>query len=386
MKLKWIAAAAALVIGAAAPAQPAQTEAAAPDYADPATWLCLPGRADACGQPLPTTALNPNGYGSVGLSAIARDPVADCFYVYPTVSRDETLHSDLNPGVEEQAAAAVQFARFAGVCRTFAPVYRQFTLSALRRAMMGENIDRAGGIAYEDVRAAWRHYLANHNQGRPFVLIGHSQGTIHLTRLLAEEIEGTEAHQRLLSAMLIGYNVEVPEGRDVGGSLQRTPLCTRPGQTGCVVSYVSFRATNPPPPGALFGRAANPGMTVACTNPALLAKGRPELDSYWFTAAPPTPGGPPPVAWSSQGAPPTPFVRTEGLASAACVNRGQTGYLSVLVHADPADARTDDIPGDVVVAGQLQPGWGLHLGDVNLALGDLVAIVERQSEAWRRRR
>lgn len=382
MKLKWIAAAAALM---AAPAM-AQEPAAAPDYADEAAWLCLPGRADACGQPLPTAALNANGYGSVGRSSVAAAPAADCFYVYPTVSRDETLYSDMNAGPEEHAAAAVQFARFHSVCRTFAPIYRQFTLSALRRAMTGENIDRTGGIAYEDVRAAWRHYLANRNQGRPFVLIGHSQGTIHLIRLIAEEIEGSEAHGRMLSAMLLGFNVEVPEGELVGGSFRRTPLCTRPGQTGCVVTYVSFRATNPPPPGALFGRTATPGMTVACTNPAMLAKGRRELDSYWFTAAPPTPGGPPPIQWSSQGAPPTPFVRTEGLASAACVNRGPVGYLSVLVHGDPADARTDDIPGDVVVAGQLQPGWGLHLGDVNLALGDLVAIVERQADARAARR
>jgi hypothetical protein len=382
MKLSMLAAAAALA--AAAPAA-AEEPVAASNYSDPAAWLCLPGRADACGQPLPTAALNANGYGSVGRSTIAQDPAADCFYVYPTVSRDETLNSDMNAGPEENAAAAVQFARFHSVCRTFAPIYRQFTLTALRRAMMGENIDRTGAIPYEDVRAAWRHYLRHHNQGRPFVLIGHSQGTIHLIRLLAEEIEGSEAHGRMLSAMLIGFNVEVPEGRELGGSFRQTPLCTRQGQTGCVVSYVSFRATNPPPPGALFGRAATPGMTVACTNPAMLAKGRAELDSYWFTAAPPTPGGPPPVAWSTQGAPPTPFLRTEGLASAACVNRGPVGYLSVLVHGDPSDPRTDDIPGDVVVAGRLQPGWGLHLGDMNLALGDLIAIVERQAASFRRR-
>jgi hypothetical protein len=382
LKLKWIAAAAALM---SAPAM-AQEQAAAPDYSDEAAWLCLPGRADACGQPLPTTALDANGYGPVGRSNIAAAPAADCFYVYPTVSLDESLHSDMNAGPEERAAAAVQFARFHGVCRTFAPIYRQFTLSALRRALMGEDIDRRGGIAYEDVSAAWRHYLRNHNQGRPFVLIGHSQGAIHLTRLLAEEIEGSEAHGRMLSTMLIGFNVDVPEGKLVGGSFRSTPLCTRPGQTGCVVTYVSFRATNPPPPGALFGRSATPGMTVACTNPAMLAKGRAELDSYWFTAAPETPGGPRPMTWSSESAPPTPFVRTDGLASAACVNRGPVGYLSVLVHGDPAGARTDDIPGDVVVAGKLQPGWGLHLGDVNLALGDLIAIVERQTEVLTARR
>ena len=81
-----------------------------------------------------------------------------------------------------------------------------------------------------------------------------------------------------------------------------------------------------------------------------------------------------------------PFLRTEGLVSAACVNRGPLGYLAITVNADPNDARTDEIPGDVYILGQLQPGWGLHLGDVNSAMGDLLRVVEAQRDAWRRRR
>ncbi len=239
-------------------------------------------------------------------------------------------------------------------------------------------------LAYRDVLAAWRHYLAKQNGGRPFVLIGHSQGTIHLTRLLAEEIEGSPASKRMLSAMLIGFNVEVPEGKLVGGSLKRTPLCTKVGQTGCVVTYVSYRASSPPPPVALFGRAARPGMTVACTNPARLSKQSAPLDSYWY-AGPPLTGAPSTIQWSSTGAPPTPFLRTDGLVSATCVNRGPVGYLSISVNADPSDARTDQIPGDVTIAGRPQPGWGLHTADMNLALGDLIALVEAQAEAFRSR-
>ena len=80
-------------------------------------------------------------------------------------------------------------------------------------------------------------------------------------------------------------------------------------------------------------------------------------------------------------APPTPFLRTEGLVSATCVNRGNVGYLAVTTNADPADARTDRIPGDVYVMGKLQPGWGLHIADVNLALGDLLRIVGEQADS-----
>jgi hypothetical protein len=303
----------------------------------------------------------------------------------PTVSADQGDNSDLEPGPQELGVAAIQFARFGSVCRTFAPIYRQATLTALLRQSAGGGTRTAEvmDLAYGDVRAAWRHYLQNHNGGRPFVLIGHSQGTIHLTRLLAQDIEGSEAAKRMLSAMLIGFNVEVPQGQLVGGSFKQTPLCTRVGQTGCVVSYVSFRATNPPPAVALFGRSARPGMTVACTNPARLRKETTPLDSYWY-AGPSLTTTPSNIQWSSAGAPPTPFLRTDGLASAACVNRGQVGYLSVAVNGDPRDARTDQIPGDVVMGGRPQPGWGLHLADMNLALGDLIALVEAQSGAFRR--
>ena len=357
------------------------------DYAQDANWLCLPGREDACGKPLPTTALNSNGYGSVGQSVPAEDPPIDCFYVYPTVSRDAGDNSDLVPGPEEQAVASVQFARFASVCRPFAPMYRQATLTALLRQASGGAPRTAEvlGLAYGDVAAAWRHYLQHHNKGRPFVLIGHSQGTIHLSNLLRGQIEGSPEAARMLSALLIGFNVEVPEGKRVGGTFAKTPLCSRVGETGCVVTYVSFRATNPPPPGALFGRAARPGMTVGCTNPARLSGGSAPLDSYWY-AGPSVTTTNNPIRWSSSGAPPTPFLRTRGLATAGCVNRGPLGYLSVVVNADPADARTDQIPGDVTLGGRIAPGWGLHLADMNLAMGDLIALIEAQAATFNRRR
>jgi hypothetical protein len=198
--------------------------------------------------------------------------------------------------------------------------------------------------------------------------------------LLAREIEGRPEAKRMLSALLLGFNIEVPQGKTVGGTFRETPLCTRPGQTGCVVTYVTFRASNPPPAGALFGRSARLGMTVACTNPARLTGGSAKLDSYWY-AGPSATGTQSDIVWSSQGAPPTPFLRTEGLVSGACVNRGNVGYLAVTVNADPADARTDRIPGDVSIGGSVQPGWGLHLIDMNVAMGDLIRLVEAQAES-----
>jgi hypothetical protein len=234
-------AAAMLAAPFAANAQTAPTPAPATtpvDYAADASWLCLPGRQDACGRPLPTASLDPAGYGPVAEVRPAADPPIDCFYVYPTVSRDTGMSSDMNPGQEEQAVALVQLARFSTVCRPFAPIHRQATMASIAAALGGTDPTPLWNIAYGDVVAAWRHYLANHNRGRPFVLIGHSQGTIHLIRLITAEIEGKPEASRMLSALLIGLNVEVPEGGVVGGTFRSTPLCTRAGQTGCVITYV----------------------------------------------------------------------------------------------------------------------------------------------------
>jgi hypothetical protein len=360
--------------------QPARAQplAPAPDYSRPATWLCLPGRADICSRPLPTTALNPNGYGSNGPSIVARNPPVDCFYVYPTVSRDRGMNSDLVVDNSERGAAQSQFARFAGVCRTFAPIYRQMTVAAVTAAAIGTDLIQPAQIAYGDVAAAWRRYLAAHNKGRPFFIIGHSQGSLLLQQLIAREIEGKPIAKQMVRAIIPGFNVLVPQGRRVGGTFKSTPLCATPTEKGCVMSWVSYRENNVPPEGALFGFAP-PGMTVGCTNPARPGStGWERLDSYWNARANlPTPGGP--IVWSTEGPPPTQFVRTEGLASGRCVNAGRRGYLAIRTNADPKDKRTDRIGGEVGALGFFLPGWGMHLADMAVAQGDLIRTIESLS-------
>jgi hypothetical protein len=372
---------AAAALWLATPAPAAEPPAAAPDYTQDSAWLCLPGRADPCGLPLDTAALNANGYGSSGQVVADKDAAVDCFYVYPTVSQDSGLNSDLVPGLREKGAAMIQLARFGTVCRTYAPLYRQVTLAALPRAFAGEDLTANFALAYGDVLAAWKDFLAHRNKDRPFVLIGHSQGSVHLLKLLQEEIEGKPVAKRMLSAILLGWPVEVPDGKLVGGSLKSTPLCSRIGETGCVLTWMTFRAASPPPDPGFLGRAMGAGMTAGCTNPAALGGGSADLDSYWFTLLPPEPGASP-VAWSSQGTPPTPFLRTEGLVRGECRHAGKAGWLAVTVNADPADARTDDIPGDVYVMGKLNPAWGMHLADMHVAQGDLVRLVEAQAAAY----
>ena len=351
-----------------------------PDYTRQGSWLCLPGRNDLCSTPLATTALNPNGYGSTGLSPVAKDAKVDCFYVYPTVSRDQGVNSDLNPGGgEEKAAVQVQFARFAGTCRTFAPIYRSMTVGLIAAVAAGADYKAPFATAYGDVRRAWREYLAKYNKGRPFVLIGHSQGSWMLQTLIAQEIEGKPIGKQMKLAIIPGFNVLVPQGKLVGGTFKSTPVCSAPGQTGCVMTWVSYREKNAPPPGAVFGYSEAPGMTVACTNPARPgAAGWVPLDSYWYArSAQPVPGGP--IMWSSEGPPPSPFLRTEGLVSARCVNEGPRGYLSIRTNADPKDKRTDRIGGEVGILGMFIPGWGMHLADMSAPMGDLIREVEALS-------
>ena len=367
----------ALLAAPAAQAAPPPPVVIAPaDYGKDVNWLCLPGRKDTCSTPLPTTALNPNGYGSTGLSAVAKDPPIDCFYLYPTVSNDQGMNSDLNPGREEKLATEVQFARFASVCRTYAPIYKQMTVAAVAAYAAGADIRLAAAVAYEGVSAAWQTYLAKYNKGRPFVLIGHSQGSLMLQMLIAREIEKDPAvAKRMKLAIIPGYDVLVPQGKLVGGTFKSTPLCNRPGETDCVMTWTSFREKNVPPEGAIFGITDQPGMTIGCVNPALPgSKDWVKLNSYWFARSSyPVPGGP--IQWSTEGDPPTPYLHAEDLVSGKCINDGQRGYLWVHTNADPKDKRTDRIGGEVGIMGMFLPGWGMHLIDIAEAQGDLVREV-----------
>src|SRR6185369_3074518 len=104
------------------------------DYADGKTWLCRPGRQDACAVDQSATIVAANGtLTREDWKANSAAPI-DCFYVYPTVSTDPGGNSDMNAGPEENGVVRAQLARFASQCRVYAPLYRQATLTALRAA------------------------------------------------------------------------------------------------------------------------------------------------------------------------------------------------------------------------------------------------------------
>ncbi len=381
-----------VIVAQTTAAAPGQTEAAKPaaparnDYSNGDNWLCRPGRRDACALDLSTTIISAEG--KLKRESWAANPKApiDCFYVYPTVSTDPTGNSDMIPGPEEKGVVAAQFARFASQCRAYAPMYRQITLTALRALIAGTPIPADRNLAYNDVLDAWNYYLEHDNQGRGVVLIGHSQGSGVLTELIKKEIDGKPVQSRIVSALLLGTSLPVPKGKDVGGAFQHMPLCHAASQTGCVITYASFRSNVPPPANSRFGKVQGEGMISACTNPAALGGGSGSLHAYLGTRgsrivanaeAEPKPWTNPPQTIE------TSYVSVPGMLTAECVANEHGSYLAVTVHGDSGGHRVHDIVGDVVVNGQVLADWGLHLIDVNLAMGNLLDIVRQEAKAYR---
>ena len=372
---------------APAAAQPA-ADAAPPkpnDYADPKTWLCRPGGKDACA--IDETATVVAADGKLTRESWSADPKApiDCFYVYPTISTDPTPNSDMNADPAELNVIKQQFARFASKCQPYAPMYRQVTLVGLRRMLApGAAVTLDQGLQYDDVKDAWTYYLQHDNKGRGFVLVAHSQGSFILNRLIREEIDGKPIQSRMLSAILLGTTIAVPKGKDVGGSYQHVPLCRSASQIGCVITFASFRSTIPPPANTLFGRVPDANLVAACTNPAALGGGSGELHAYLDATGRTITSNTPAKPWvTPEQKIDTPWVSVPGLLTARCAsNDNASGYLEVTVHGDPNDPRVDDIGGDIGAGGNVLANWGLHLVDVNLAMGNLLDVVGQQTKRY----
>ncbi|MCP2314944.1 Protein of unknown function (DUF3089) [Nocardia amikacinitolerans] len=245
-------------------------------------WLCSPAlSADPCDVPLDTTD---QLTGAVTTPSVGpeQDKPVDCFYVYPTVTNGPAIYAD--PPFEPAVAsmATMQAARFSTQCRVFAPLYRQLTTPP------GISLQLLTGLpliqrSYDDLLAAWDRYLAEDNDGRGFLLIGHSQGSLLLRKLIRERIDhDPQLRERLVGAFLLGGNVQAARGSVVGGDFANIPLCTTRGEFGCVVAY-STAMLDPllvlsiygnsalDPLSAMVGAPSGPAYEVACTDPAVLS-------------------------------------------------------------------------------------------------------------------
>jgi hypothetical protein len=336
-------------------------------------WLCRPGVSpDPCTGNLATTAIPATGTRTVQRLRSAPDSAFDCFYVYPTVSTQPTTNANLEIQAAEIGAAASQAAPFSSVCRVYAPIYRQRTVSSLTAGLGSD--PHADAVAYASLLAGWNDYLTRYNDGRPVVFIGHSQGAAMLIRLLSSQIDDNPGlRSRMVSAIIAGGNVAVPDGADVGSTFQHLALCTSPGEDGCVIAYSSFPSQ--PPLASLFGRpgtgvslqsgqTATAGVHVACVNPAALGGGTGTLVPLFLSVT------------QTVSAPPvtTPWVTYPELYTASCQSSGGATWLQV-----DATAPTGNRP---TVTETLGPDWGYHVDDINLAAGNLVDDVQTQETTY----
>jgi hypothetical protein len=346
------------------------------------TWLCKPGLADnPCAPGLGTTMISPAGVVQHAVVSVkAKSPKIDCFYVYPTVSDQKTPQATKKIDPEERSIALYQAARYGSECRIFAPMYRQVTLAGLLTP--ASVTAKMHTSSYIDVRDAWRDYLKHDNKGRGVVLIGHSQGSFLLRRLVAEEIDGNaKVRRQLVSAILLGGNVTVKQGGDKGGDFANVKACRSAQQLGCVVAFSTFSAT--PPENAVFGRVGPTPSTISgkpaknikilCTNPAALGGGSATVTSV-FPSAPFAPGTTI-AAFTTQVGLPQPQVSTPWIEARAytaqCSSDGGADVLKITGMPGAPDLRP--LP---------DASWGLHLVDANIALGDLVSLVHRQAARY----
>jgi hypothetical protein len=362
--LAVVAATLAVVLTLAAGPSPAVAQASS------TVWLCRPGLSrDPCTRSLAATAVTAAG----GRSKISASPPSsspfDCFYVYPTVSPEPGPNSDLSVGSAEIDAAIGQASRFSQVCRVYAPIYRQVTLPYLVTHLGAGFSPAATMTAYDSIRSGFEDFVRHAGGGRPFVVIGHSQGAAMLILLLRQLVDNVPAlRRRLLAAVILGGNVEVPDGRLVGGSFAHIPVCDRLGEIGCVIAYSSYPSA--PPADALFGRPGQgvslqsdqlgaTGLQVACVDPAAMSGGSALLDPYF----------------PSQNSVPTPWVSYPGLYRSRCEHKDGASWLEVR----KATGSSDNRPLVTEVGGSL---WGYHTSDVNLALGNLVDDVAAAELTW----
>jgi hypothetical protein len=202
----------------------AYTPPPAPDYAQLSNWAALPQRCDAA--------------DAVPKKSKLRDQQdqapADVFFVHPTTyylpkAWNARLSKRWLNNYTDRSTIKRQASVFNATGRIYAPRYRQATIySFMDKEPNGE---KALALAYSDVRAAFQYYLTHYNQGRPFIIAGHSQGTEHASRLLRDFIENDpKLRRRFVVAYLIGFQIKKNEFKTI-------KPCADSLATDCFVGY-----------------------------------------------------------------------------------------------------------------------------------------------------
>jgi hypothetical protein len=328
-------------------------------YAASELWACKPGASSNRCLELDqtTTYVYSDDSHAVFEHTPASDPGFDCFYVYPTVdSRDEPGNTeDLTDDTLVLRPLYNQAARFTELCNVYAPLYHQMTIGTYG-VEGGYRSTEYFQIAFNDVDQAFSQYLRESGD-RPFVLMGHSQGSHMLLELLAQRFENDPAlRERLISALIIGPvgSLKVPAGEIVGGSFENIPLCTHATDTACIIAYDSIAAGEE-------DLRLDVGDPLPCVNPTLLGG----TDGILANAI-----------WEIDNGMPFPdtiethWIAYPDLHTASCEADGFLGIDTVATRVPP-------IPTQLL---QLILGNTLHVADVSYGMGDLLRVVATQAD------
>ncbi len=201
-----------------------------PDYSNAYYWAALPEKNDMAD-------LCPSS-----LSHNQDSTTVDVFYVHPTIYGGEKegqtqwnasfADTTLNKEVDERPLK-YQATAFNKAGRIYAPRYRQAHIYAYYT----ENKEagyKALDFAYQDVKAAFEYYLEHYNNGRPFIIASHSQGTTHAGRLILELVDNKPIQEQFVVAYLIG----IPVPKD---TFKTIPVCQSSDEINCFCSWRTWR-------------------------------------------------------------------------------------------------------------------------------------------------
>jgi len=228
-------------------------------YRDARMWLARPDKA-----------ANPAFWTPPGYTAAA-SPKAAVFFIHPTSFLERSRWNAPLDNQEANDRAELflrgQASAFNEVGAIWAPRYRQATFGAFLTTQ--ENATKALDLAYGDVAAAFDAFVAQAGD-RPIILAGHSQGSLHLIRLLREKIAGKPIAKRIVAAYVVGW----PVSRTTDLPQLGLPECRTADQAGCILSWQSF--AEPADPSLILDTynasssvdgVSRRGTAMICTNP-----------------------------------------------------------------------------------------------------------------------
>ncbi len=367
--------AAAVVIGFGAVAFSGTATAGIAVPGEDTVWLCKPGDADdLCAGTIDGTVNPSPGQESTPLGYTRPDEApVDCFYLYPTQSDQPSKNSNLDKDPPIRRVAVQQARMFSSVCDVYAPMYRQVTSNG-SQASHNTEVE----TAYQSALSGWKDYLENYNNGRGFILLGHSQGSAHTARLIDEEIDNNpDLRDRMVGAFAPGANINVPIGELVGGMYGHVPACSEDGEIGCLVAFSTYKGY----PGDLAGfsrlnvgywiydlpRPDPSQQEVVCVNPAELDGSNGVLNplinfDYLFGV----PAGPESEApWQSQ----------PDYYAGECKRQTGAHWLNLSTLDLPGETRAD-------LASLVASGNNYHVPEVNLAEGNMLRVAQDQTDAY----